>query len=206
MWVVLVIKNRSIDNASSSPSRAVLHAAPVFNSRWDGERIHRTTGFDDHACKAFSTSRCLFKKGAKAARDEKKASSKDQASDDPYDFTTLEGDIAAAIERLKNDLSKLRAGGRFNPEVLENLRVQPDKKLGQTVKLNDLAQVVPKGRTVQLLVGEQEVYSRSCTRSRCSNADSCHSTSNQSPLRSKGLPFRLLLSLILQARIRSCLS
>lgn len=72
-------------------------------------------------------------------------------------MTTLEADIATALERLKNDLSKLRAGGRFNPEVLENLRVQPDKKSTQTVKLNDLAQVIPKGRTVQILVGELDV-------------------------------------------------
>jgi ribosome recycling factor len=99
-----------------------------------------------------------LKKGGKAAREEKPASSsKSAASDDPYDFSTLEADIASAIDRLKNDLSKLRAGGRFNPEVLENLRVQPDKKNPQTVKLNDLAQVIPKGRTVQILVGEQDV-------------------------------------------------
>lgn len=105
----------------------------------------------------FSTTQCLLKKGAKAAREEKQAaSSKSEAADDPFDFTTLEADIAAAIERLKNDLSKLRVGGRFNPEVLENLRVQPDKNSNQTVKLNDLAQVIPKGRTVQILVGEKD--------------------------------------------------
>ncbi|KAK5172156.1 uncharacterized protein LTR77_003794 [Saxophila tyrrhenica] len=100
----------------------------------------------------------LLKKGGKTAREEKQAASpsKSGPSDDPYDFSTLDADIATAVERLKNDLSKLRAGGRFNPEVLENLRVQPDKRSNQTVKLNDLAQVVPKGRTVQILVGEQE--------------------------------------------------
>jgi len=58
---------------------------------------------------------------------------------------------------LKNDLSKLRAGGRFNPEVLENLRVQPDKSSKETVKVSDVAQVIPKGRTVQLMIGEKDV-------------------------------------------------
>ena len=104
----------------------------------------------------FSTSKCLLKKGGKAAREEKQATTKDTSSDDPYDFTSLEADIAASIERLKTDLSKLRTGGRFNPEVLEVLRVQPNKNNNQTVKLGELAQVIPKGRTVQVLVGEKD--------------------------------------------------
>lgn len=105
----------------------------------------------------------LAKKGGKAAREEKQTttksstSGKGDTSDDPYDFSALEADISSSIEKLKNDLSKLRAGGRFNTEVLENLRVQPNKNEKQTVKLSDLAQVIPKGRTVQLLVGEKDV-------------------------------------------------
>jgi len=109
--------------------------------------------------RAFTSSATLHKKGGKAAREEKQASPKESsgASEDPYDFTSLEADIASAIERLRNDLSKLRAGGRFNPEVLENLRVQVEKGSTKTVKLSDVAQVVPKGRTVQVVVGEQDV-------------------------------------------------
>ena len=109
----------------------------------------------------FSTTPSLLKKGAKAARDESKSNSASQKdaspTDDPADFSALEADIAAAVERLKDDLSKLRAGGRFNPEVLENLRVQPDKTSGAKVRLSDVAQVVPKGRIVQVLVGERDV-------------------------------------------------
>lgn len=108
--------------------------------------------------RSFSTTRHLQKKGGKAARDESKAASKSKDSnEDPFDFSALEGDIANAIEKLKNDLSKLRAGGRFNPEALESLRVQPDKNNKQSIKLSDLAQVIPKGRTVQVLVGEKDV-------------------------------------------------
>ena len=121
------------------------------------------SGIAQNSAKSFSTSACLSKKGGKAAREEKKADSKGKndaaaaATEDPYDFSGLESDIASTLERLKNDLSKLRAGGRFNPEVVENLRVQPDKQSNQTVKLNDVAQVIPKGRTVQILVGEKDV-------------------------------------------------
>lgn len=60
-----------------------------------------------------------------------------------------------AIERLKTDLSKLRPGGRFNPELLETLRVQPQKTSNNTYPLSDLAQVIPKGRTMQILVSEE---------------------------------------------------
>jgi ribosome recycling factor len=109
--------------------------------------------------RSFTTSVCLHKKGGKAARDERQASRKEAPVEDPGDFTTLESDIAAAIEQLRDDLSNLRAGGRFNTEVLEDLRVQPDKNSKQWVRLSDLAQVIPKGRTVQILVGEKDVCS-----------------------------------------------
>lgn len=105
----------------------------------------------------FTSTPSLLKKGAKAARDDSKSSPAAAApTEDPSDFSALEADIASAITRLKDDLSKLRAGGRFNPDTLSNLRVQPSKTDGQKVKLGDLAQVVPKGRTVQLLVGERD--------------------------------------------------
>ncbi|KAF2482422.1 ribosome recycling factor-domain-containing protein [Neohortaea acidophila] len=106
--------------------------------------------------RAFSTSPCLLKKGGKAAREEKQASSKTESTVDPFDFSALESEIAKTIEHMKTELSKLRGGGRFNPEALENLRVRPEKNESQTVKLNDLAQVIPKGRTVQILVGEKD--------------------------------------------------
>ena len=126
-----------------------------------------TTHPHSHQCSIFSARRpfattpTLLKKGGKAARDESKSQAASQKhaapADDPADFSALEADISAAVTRLKDDLSKLRAGGRFNPELLENLRVQPDKSSAAKVRLSDVAQVVPKGRTVQVLVGEKDV-------------------------------------------------
>ncbi|TKA83874.1 hypothetical protein B0A55_00145 [Friedmanniomyces simplex] len=109
----------------------------------------------------FTTTPHLHKKGAKAARDAAQTSSSTTStptpSDDPSDFTALETEITTALDRLKTDLSKLRTGGRFNPEILENIRVKPHKTTPTTtVKLSDIAQIIPKGRTVQVLVGEQE--------------------------------------------------
>jgi ribosome recycling factor len=145
-------------NASSSTT-SQLTPSPRYTSTTLTIQPQQCTTFS--ARRLFSTTSPLLKKGGKAARDESKAqaaSSKDAApADDPSDFSALEADIAAAVERLKDDLSKLRAGGRFNPELLENLRVQPDKSSQSKVRLSDVAQVVPKGRTVQVLVGEKDV-------------------------------------------------
>ncbi len=77
---------------------------------------------------------------------------------DPFDFSQLEAGIQKAIDKLKDELSKLRAGGRFNPETLEALRVQLVKGSKETVKLGELAQIVPKGgRAVIVMVGEKDV-------------------------------------------------
>ncbi|KYG42741.1 hypothetical protein M433DRAFT_157547 [Acidomyces richmondensis BFW] len=111
-------------------------------------------------CRTFSSSSCLSKKGGKAARDEKQHTNKTTGdrtpNDDPFDFSHLDSEIATAIERLKSDLSKLRAGGRFNPDIVEGLRVRLDKSGGGTARLGDLAQVIPKGRALHVLVGEQD--------------------------------------------------
>ncbi|KAL4872146.1 hypothetical protein BDV12DRAFT_150987 [Aspergillus spectabilis] len=78
------------------------------------------------------------------------------ALEDPLDLTQLEHGIAAAVSRLKDELSKLRIGGRLSTEMLESLRVQLSKDSKETVKLGELAQVVPKGgRMVTVLVSEE---------------------------------------------------
>ncbi|KAF7902251.1 hypothetical protein EAF00_002154 [Botryotinia globosa] len=76
---------------------------------------------------------------------------------DPFDFSTLQAGIDKSLEKLKNDLGKLRTGGRFNPEVLEGLRVKLGKDAKENFRLGDLAQVLPKGgRSVVVLVGEKD--------------------------------------------------
>lgn len=111
----------------------------------------------------------MLKKGGKPSRVEPRSdeasSSPSNASaagsDDPFDFSELESGISKAHDKLKDELSKLRAGGRFNPELLENLRVQlvnKDKESGkESVRLGDVAQVVPRGRVLGVMVGEKDV-------------------------------------------------
>jgi ribosome recycling factor len=107
----------------------------------------------------FSSNPILFKKKGRAEREAEEAADESQTEvEDPYDFSTLEDGISKVLDKLKNDLSKLRTGGRFNPEVLENLRVHLSKDNKATERLGDLAQVLPKGgRSLMILVGEKEV-------------------------------------------------
>jgi ribosome recycling factor len=110
-------------------------------------------------CRNFSHSSFLLKKKGKADREKEAAASEASGgTDDPFDFSTLESGIEKSLEKLKNDLSKLRTGGRFNSEILENVRVHLVKDIKSTERLGDLAQVLPKGgRSVMVLVGEKDV-------------------------------------------------
>lgn len=81
------------------------------------------------------------------------------ATDQAYDVSGLESQILKAMEKLTHDLSQLRGGGKLNPEVVESLKVQ----LGtagqgkETVRLGDIAQVVPRGRMMNVVCGEEAV-------------------------------------------------
>ncbi|KAH6669427.1 ribosome recycling factor-domain-containing protein [Halenospora varia] len=106
----------------------------------------------------FSNSTALHKKKSRADREQAaEAAEHAEPVEDPFDFSILDASIAKALDKLANDLSKLRTGGRFNPEVLENLRVHLDKNSKKSERLSDLAQVLPKGgRMLMVLVGEKE--------------------------------------------------
>ena len=81
----------------------------------------------------------------------------------------MESEILKAIEKLTHDLSELRGGGKMSPSVVESLIVQ----LGtvsqgkEGVRLGEIAQVVPRGRVLQVICGEEAVRLRvtNCTAS-----------------------------------------
>ncbi|MCJ1332351.1 hypothetical protein MMC10_009043 [Thelotrema lepadinum] len=80
--------------------------------------------------RSFTTSPPSYKKekgGSKRDSKQHKLEAAEQLSDaadnDPYDFSTLTTRLQTVREKLEHDLSKLRPGGRFNPETIENLRV-----------------------------------------------------------------------------------
>jgi len=116
--------------------------------------------------RGFCSSDVLYKKSGKKVKDTTKSDSSppgpsvapNTATDDVFDFSPLETKILEAIEKLTHDLAKLRAGGRFNPENLETLKVQLGKAGNkENVKLGDLAQVIPRGRNISVVVGDVDV-------------------------------------------------
>lgn len=116
--------------------------------------------------RSFANSPALYKKkdktkkGAEPAESGSSSGAEPSGTEDPFDLSKLHTGLATATTRLKDDLSKLRAGGRFNTATLEALKVQLGKESQSSFKLGDLAQVVPKGgRMVTLLAAEEEVSS-----------------------------------------------
>ncbi|KAL1960763.1 hypothetical protein VTO42DRAFT_6593 [Malbranchea cinnamomea] len=106
--------------------------------------------------RSFSTTLPLSKKKKHKSDNDSNAAASPSA-EDPFDFSSLEETIKNAVEKFRAEVSKLRAGGRLNPEVLESLRVTVNKSTKETARLGDLAQVIPKGgRMVTILVGEED--------------------------------------------------
>jgi ribosome recycling factor len=81
------------------------------------------------------------------------------STDEAYDVGGLEAQILKAIEKLTHELSQLRGGGKLNPDIVESLKVQlgTAKDGKETVKLGDIAQVVPRGRVLNVVCGEEAV-------------------------------------------------
>ena len=114
--------------------------------------------------RAFSTTYSVLKSGGKqnSKNNVEVASAKISSLpyDDPFDLSDLESRLEQILSRLRDDLAELRPGGRFNPKVIEDLRVQLAKENKETERLGNLAQVVPKGgRSIVLYVGEEAVSS-----------------------------------------------
>lgn len=79
---------------------------------------------------------------------------------DPLDFSAFEEAIERILESLKAELAKLRHTGK-SPEGIEALRVKLVKGSKDIVALGEIAQVIPRGRALLVVVGEKDVCSRS---------------------------------------------
>ncbi|KAI0849641.1 ribosome recycling factor [Daldinia vernicosa] len=76
--------------------------------------------------------------------------------EEPLNFADVESRIRRSDEHHRELLKKLRVGGRFNPDVVGALRVQPDRKdPSVTYPLREVAQVISRGgRTISLIAHE----------------------------------------------------
>lgn len=135
-----------------TPPSCAFHASPPLASK---------------NLRSFSKFPPLWKKAGKANKSHAKTDSSPPVgqagqptpTDEIYDMGELEQSILKAIEKLTHDLAQLRSGGRLNPDIVESLKVQ----LGtagqgkETVRLGDIAQVVPRGRVLNVICGDDAV-------------------------------------------------
>ncbi|KAL9023964.1 MAG: hypothetical protein Q9196_006858, partial [Gyalolechia fulgens] len=110
----------------------------------------------------FTTALPLFKKqGGQGAS--KRAVAEKTANDnaDPTDFSTFEALIEKVVTGLRDEIRKIRPGG-LRVEDVEGVKVTlkkaggPDKGAKFTVDAVEIAQVVPRGRVMVVLMGEKE--------------------------------------------------
>lgn len=145
-------------NHVRSPSNESIESLLTFTSTRTLSLTPRTqhTRTPTHH-RQFSHTPLLQKKKTRADREAEEESTTSSPADDPFDFTQLSTSLEKALQKLSVDLSKLRTGGRFNPETLESLRVHLVKDSKKSERLSDLAQVLPKGgRSLSILVGEKD--------------------------------------------------
>ncbi|KAF2754744.1 ribosome recycling factor [Pseudovirgaria hyperparasitica] len=157
--------------ASSISVRASRSTIQSYVTRWDvprrllsgaqlpaleHSRFQHTT---KRASRSFTTSAPCFKKKGKndSAPPANAAAPKTTPVDALFDLSELESKILKAIERLTHELSLLRGNGKINPDLLLDLKVKVGKgDEKETVLLSDVAHVIPHGRIIDVIVGDEE--------------------------------------------------
>lgn len=82
------------------------------------------------------------------------SSTSDFDHDAAFDLVDVETKYKEVSNRFEKRLQELKVG-RFNPEVLGQLKVQPDRNLPETYPLSDFASVVPRGgRNLSIIVSD----------------------------------------------------
>lgn len=164
--VALRISSQSV--ISRNTRTIVTSCSPAHSNRGIAQtRNPQTSPSYQHA---FSTSHPHQKKAGKANKAHARSDSSPPVSnpgpptptDEAFDLSTLESQILKAMEKLTHELALLRSGGRVDPKIIEDLKVQlgtagKDGHGKQSIKLGDLAQVVPRGRVLNVICGEAEV-------------------------------------------------
>ncbi|KAK7524924.1 ribosome recycling factor domain-containing protein [Phyllosticta citriasiana] len=118
-------------------------------------------------CRPLSTTPTYYRKKSREPVDDEaiqdlgleQADARLACTEEAFDLSVLEAECLKALERLTHELGELRGGGRLAPHHLERLGVQiknekTNKK--EWYKLHELAQVIPKGKFMQVVVGDEE--------------------------------------------------
>ncbi|KAI2472539.1 ribosome recycling factor [Annulohypoxylon bovei var. microspora] len=108
----------------------------------------------------------------------------------PLDFADVESRVQWQSEHFTAVMKKLRSGGRFNPDVVGALRVQPDRKESATYPLKELAAIVPQGGRAISILAHEEAYVKPIMSAVQASADF-----NQQPQRVPDNDLELLLKI-----------
>ncbi|KAJ9130858.1 hypothetical protein NKR23_g11994 [Pleurostoma richardsiae] len=77
--------------------------------------------------------------------------------EDPFNFADIDHVYKKIDEHHEERLKKLLVGGRFNPDVVGNLRVHPDRHSSESYPLRELAQIAHRGgRNVSIIANEAD--------------------------------------------------
>ncbi|KAI8959684.1 ribosome recycling factor [Daldinia sp. FL1419] len=111
--------------------------------------------------------------------------------EEPLNFADVESRIRRHDEHHRELLKKMRAGGRFNPDIVGALRVQPDRKdPGVTYPLREVAQVVARGGRTISVIAHEAAYVKPIMSAVQSSADF-----NQQPQRDPDNELELILKI-----------
>ncbi|KAK8074858.1 ribosomal recycling factor protein [Apiospora hydei] len=109
--------------------------------------------------------------------------------EEALDFADVHSRLTKLASHANESLKKLKTGGRFNPDLIGSVKVQPDRKESSvSYPIRELASVIPKGgRTISLLVHEA-AYIKPIM-----SAVQAHRDFNQQPQRSPDNELELIL-------------
>ena len=112
-------------------------------------------------------------------------------AEEVLDFADVQSRLAKHAEQGQDLLKKLRSGGRFNPDLLGGVRVQPDKSGGgASYPLRELAAVVPRGGRAVSIVVHEAAYLKPVL-----SAIQAHKDYNQQPQRDPDNELELVLKI-----------
>ena len=103
----------------------------------------------------------LAKGNKQKSRDDSAHEASSEVEIDPHDLTVYQTTISHTHENLKSELARVKVGGTVRDlDGIEGIRVRLGKSGGATeevVSVGDVASVVPRGKSVQVILTQKEV-------------------------------------------------
>lgn len=110
----------------------------------------------------FSTGHPLYSKKKDKGKDKDSSAAKGESPGDSAtatlkDFSVLQLSIKRTLDQLSHNLSQLRAGGQLAPETVAALPVVLERETKQKARIQDVAEVILRGRFYQVMVHDAGV-------------------------------------------------